>query len=314
MIDINNVVFNMVFMHEETFDIYAGDGGVATGYFAVDDLIALPIQILNRKGYTTEFCCSGHIWSTYYATKNSDTTEFILGRNNSFHSYIVFKDDISLPTLPLGFSVVDKMNPNYNYWSFGSEYKPELDKKIFLERYYADTGVYGTLRDMLDAMEQLCEWASNLPDFTDCDNENAVTQDDNPAEYWYGKAAEQGYVSAQYSLAEFYYYGKATKQDYKQAVYWYTKAAAQGKGEAQCDLGHCYENGYGVEKDCKQAVFWYKKAAEQGDDTAQCNLGECYEHGRGVAQDYKQAEYWYKKSAEQGYQDAIKALENYRGE
>lgn len=40
--------------------------------FDIDELMITPIQVLNKKGYQTRFCCSGHIFS------------------NPLHSYIMF--------------------------------------------------------------------------------------------------------------------------------------------------------------------------------------------------------------------------------
>lgn len=58
----------MAYMHKKTFDIYAEVHDIQNpdDYFVVDDLIALPIQILNRKGYTTKFCCVGHPFLRYF--------------------------------------------------------------------------------------------------------------------------------------------------------------------------------------------------------------------------------------------------------
>ena len=52
----------MALMHRETFDIIDGTNidEELDEYFEVDEYIALPIQILNRKGYRTKFCCQGH--------------------------------------------------------------------------------------------------------------------------------------------------------------------------------------------------------------------------------------------------------------
>ena len=51
-------------MHKRTFDILQGSNidNELDDYFEVDELIALPIQKLNLKGYKTEFCCSGHLF------------------------------------------------------------------------------------------------------------------------------------------------------------------------------------------------------------------------------------------------------------
>jgi len=76
----------------------------------------------------------------------------------------------------------------------------------------------------------------------------------------------------QLDLAKKYYDGDGISKDYGKAVYWYTKAAEQGYATAQNNLGICYENGQGVPKDNVKAVSWYTKAAEQGNENAQKNL------------------------------------------
>ena len=112
------------------------------------------------------------------------------------------------------------------------------------------------------------------------------------AVYWYRKAAEQGYVDAQFSLGGMYDNGKGVEQDDEQAVYWYRKAAEQGHAKAQNDLGFMYATGAGIEEDSKKAVYWFRKAAEQGYARAQSNLGLLYRKGEGVQQSYGRAVYW----------------------
>ncbi len=117
---------------------------------------------------------------------------------------------------------------------------------------------------------------------------------------WYRKAAEQGYVKAQYNLAVCYYNGAGVTKDMAKAVEWYQKAAEQGFAEAQYRLGVCYANGYGVAKDMVKAVEWYQKAAEQGFAEAQYRLGVCYQNGDGIIEAIE----WYQKAAEQGFAEA----------
>ena len=49
---------------------------------------------------------------------------------------------------------------------------------------------------------------------------------------------------------------------------WYGKAAEQGDVAAQFYLGMCYENGYGLDKNDKEAAKWYAKAEAQGSPSA----------------------------------------------
>ena len=51
-----------VYLHKETFDIEQNPDKINLKdfYLIQDELIASSIQVLNRKGYTTIQCCSGH--------------------------------------------------------------------------------------------------------------------------------------------------------------------------------------------------------------------------------------------------------------
>ena len=91
---------------------------------------------------------------------------------------------------------------------------------------------------------------------------------------------------------------------------WYEKAALQGHLVAQLSLAAIYEQGDNVERDLEKASMWYEKAASQGAALAQLRLGEFYEKGLGVEQDLAKALAWYEKAAAQNYSDAKVRLEN----
>ena len=117
---------------------------------------------------------------------------------------------------------------------------------------------------------------------------SAIALDFNQAQ----QLANQGNVSAQYSLGHMYYSGEGARQDYAKAVEWYTKAANQGDADAQYNLGVMYKNGEGVRQDYAKEMEWYTKAANQGLAQAQHNLGFMYKNGEGVRQDYAKAVEW----------------------
>ena len=52
--------------------------------FEIDELMIEPIRILNKKGYTTRFCCSGHVYESFKS------------------SYISFHHLIDLNSAPVG--------------------------------------------------------------------------------------------------------------------------------------------------------------------------------------------------------------------
>ena len=182
-----------IYMHKETFDIERGNISTlrtaSENYFEVDELIALPIQTLNRKGYITEFCCSGHPFADMDDKFLADLRKINTASANvalkslGYRSNIVFKEGIALPSLPPGFilfdynyqlefvryteysepfgegDLVEKM-PETEYWE-----KVAQDKRLSIHKLYDDNDVYGFLRDNLETMELLYKWALELPDF-----------------------------------------------------------------------------------------------------------------------------------------------------
>ena len=144
----------MVFIRRDTFDMIRTDLPrimQSNNYFAVDELIAPPIQIFNRKGYITQWCCSGHPYA--YITegyKNGDPELKIIEtpEKGADNTYILFKEGISLPFLPPGF-----VNNSF-------------DTRLGIIKFYHFQGdFFEIFKIILETMDQLYNWALELPYF-----------------------------------------------------------------------------------------------------------------------------------------------------
>lgn len=154
----------MPYMHKRTFDITNSRGGTVTckmgdgnevhydpkpDFFEVDELIAVPLQILNRKGYLTACSCAGHPFDPVFMdrSEDGDWEPFCAEGFLRCISYITFFGEYDFPTLPEGF-VKDKA--------------PAGDR-ISLE-HAKDGDYWKTMCSVMDAMKSLHDWAEGLPD------------------------------------------------------------------------------------------------------------------------------------------------------
>lgn len=78
---------------------------------------------------------------------------------------------------------------------------------------------------------------------------------------WYRKAAEQGYVPAQFSLGE---HGNLGRMEPAERADWFRKAAEGGNNNAQFFLGLAYAKGDGVAQDDVSAYMWMSIAGTRG--------------------------------------------------
>ena len=123
---------------------------------------------------------------------------------------------------------------------------------------------------------------------------------------WYRKAADQGHPDAYYQLGEMLEDASGTESHhmYQIAASEYDVFAQKGDAQYQYMLGGMYQQAKGVGKDMKLALKWLEKSALQGHAMAQLSLGRLYATGDDVKRDAQQAAYWLNLAAAQGVTEA----------
>jgi len=113
------------------------------------------------------------------------------------------------------------------------------------------------------------------------------------ARQWYRRAADQGHVWGQMSLAMTH---EGDDGNPVEALRWYRRAAEQGLENAQVMVGTAYLNGHGVPQDAVEALRWFRRAAEQGNAEAHMRIGHAFEYGTGVERNPSAAADWYRRA------------------
>ena len=110
----------MIYLNEKTFAISASARQDDPEFFEVDDLLALPVQTLNIKGYRTHVCCEGHFFSP----------------PELLRLHILFDSEVDLPwDLPEGFEYKD-CALMYMYRNTENLYAFSAEKVSVCERLY----------------------------------------------------------------------------------------------------------------------------------------------------------------------------------
>ena len=103
--------------------------------FEIDDLMIPVIKVLNEKGYTTKFCCSGHY-----------------DHDVSF-GYLWFEEWVELPNIPKGFSIDKDIK-------VGICIRPT---RAF-NRTLSHKPTYNDFYSICDEAKSLLKWATALPE------------------------------------------------------------------------------------------------------------------------------------------------------
>lgn len=175
----------MSFIHKETFDIIDNSNidGDLDQYFECDEAIALPIQELNRKGYITEYCCSGHAFPNHIELRLLSKCDNPLSVVEGAYKYEELEDDTVrvtalspsvrqgyiafTPNTPLPPSIPDK-------W----EYE---DERVMRCYYNEKCTEFEFLMTVPYAMSLLYEWACSLPPAPHMDDYMRLTPGDRIA-------------------------------------------------------------------------------------------------------------------------------------
>jgi hypothetical protein len=110
----------------------------------IDDMLMPIIKILNYKGYITRYCCSGH-----YYEKDTNT-------------YISFDIETVPSIIPKGFVLEDEEYYKQNNWKLEN-----LENHICIRKWYKSCRNKNYVaKEILKTMQDLMEWAEDLPYYT----------------------------------------------------------------------------------------------------------------------------------------------------
>jgi TPR repeat protein len=126
-----------------------------------------------------------------------------------------------------------------------------------------------------------------------------VTRDEDAAQDYYLRAAQRGWLNAEFNLGTFYQH----RFLYKQAEMWLQKAAERGLPEAEENLAQLYI-AKGPLNSEEHAFHWFLRAAEDGQRESQYNTCYGYADGLGVKRDMVEAYKWCYIAARNGQKQA----------
>lgn len=126
-----------------------------------------------------------------------------------------------------------------------------------------------------------------------------VARDEDAAEDYYLRAAQGGWLNAEFNLGTFY----QQRFRYKPAEVWLQKAAERGLPEAEENLAQLYLAKGPLQSE-DNAFHWFLRAAEHGQRESQYNTCYDYADGLGVARDMVEAYKWCYIAARNGQKQA----------
>ena len=127
-----------------------------------------------------------------------------------------------------------------------------------------------------------------------------VTRNIQKANDWYYRAAFSGDLESQMHMAMSYYHGiNELEQSFEEAFKWfkYANRYHPENQEVLNRLAWCYWNGEGTKKDYKQSLKFYEILSKKGDAGAMCMMGLLYYDDKGgIEQNYNKAVKFWKSA------------------
>ena len=133
-----------------------------------------------------------------------------------------------------------------------------------------------------------------------------VPQNLQEAARWFDRAANAGFVPAQFRLAGLNEKGEGVKKDLQAARQLYLLAANKGHAKAMHNLAVLHAEGADGGPDYKVAAQWFRKAAAYGIADSQYNLAILYARGIGVEANMAESYKWFAIASGHGDEDAAK--------
>lgn len=149
----------MVYIGAESFNIYKSnyDSRINEPIIECDELLAFPVQILNKKGYRVECCCSGHLVDTHFVDK-SPNIDYDRKFNND-ECFIQFENSME-ELKEMGMThIYDFYVPDNRILDMVREFefKDNEDGKAIIKRKFDGTKL--RFYEMIDCAKILCAWA-----------------------------------------------------------------------------------------------------------------------------------------------------------
>jgi len=108
----------------------------------IDELFIPVIIELNKKGYDTSSCCSGHTYDSY------------------INSYIMFDEDVKLPSLPKGYMYDKDLYPHAN-WDMVDRNSMDCIRIVFDKK---DKDSIELSKEIYENAINVLDWVKRLPD------------------------------------------------------------------------------------------------------------------------------------------------------
>ena len=141
------------------YKIIASASEPEEGMFEVDELIAPVIARLNKRGYQTKFCCSGHHYPDKVLINDIEGHQLYIYMEN-MEAYILFEKVYDFPPLPSGWeSEIFMTNDEDEEDDVG----PHIPRTRLSYELTPDIDVWDFYQYQIEIFREFDNWVKSLP-------------------------------------------------------------------------------------------------------------------------------------------------------